>query len=125
MEKILRPLDRTCHQLWEKHHVGCVGDEILFSLLLSAVDLYDIAETLKRVKRKANRKNDFKSRLVEVPAEQAGKSDQIVPKEIIVLEDEQDEARGNNAYRKNCFLRPRFGPFYPDTSHIIHADRQK
>ena len=96
-EQILRTFDWPGHELGKKHHIGRVRREIPLGFLMSPVDLDDVAETLKRMKRETDRKNDIERGIRDLPPEQAGEAHERAGEEGKVLEDKKDEARGDDA----------------------------
>ena len=79
-EQVLRALDRACHQLGVEHDVEGVDAQMLFWLLVAAIDLYHIAEALEGVERQAD-----------------GEDDMCLMEESLVLEDEEDGESGDDA----------------------------
>src|ERR1022692_543553 len=88
VDKTLRPLNRPRHQLWEKHHIRSIYQEILLRLVPPLINLDHIAEALEGVKRQTDRQNDMEDRLRQSPPSEIRNADKVAEEKIIVLEHE-------------------------------------
>src|ERR1700683_142315 len=70
MQQVLGSLDRTRHQLRKEHYIGGIHDKIPLGLLVSAVNLHYVTQTLKGMKRKPDRQDDRDHRTRQMPAQQ-------------------------------------------------------
>jgi hypothetical protein len=92
VQQILRPLNRAGNQLREKHDVSRVNDEIGFGLLIPAVDLYDVAQTLKRMEGKSDWQNDRDHRTRKLPPNQARETHKRSREKIKILKYKEHRA---------------------------------
>src|SRR4029077_20846800 len=90
VEQVLRALDRACDQLGKKHHVQGVNAEVVFGPLVSAVDLDDITEALKSMKREPDRQDYAQGMEGVIPPRRGGNRSERGVCEIDVFVEEED-----------------------------------
>src|SRR5437660_12433954 len=92
VEQVLRPFDRARHELRKKHYIGGIGDDVCLGLLPASIDLDNVAQALKCVKRQTDRQDDVYRRSRKLPAPQSDKADEAIGEEIEILEREKYKA---------------------------------
>jgi hypothetical protein len=77
---------------------------------------------LKGVKGETNRQDDIHCLKGIVPSNQLGNGIGIVDEEIVVLENKQHHASGDDAEDEPGFFRPSFGSRYFDSCEIVNQN---
>jgi|ERR1039458_10150928 hypothetical protein len=125
VKKVLWAFDGTCDKLGIKHHIKGVDTKMMFGFLATTVNFDDIAETLKRVERQTDGQRKFEGCDGVVPVEHRGKVGEVSIKKVEILENEENEAGGQNADCKDsfAFMRRKSRFFQPDASDVVDDDR--
>jgi len=80
--------NRACYQLGKKHDVDRVSQEVLFRFLLVAINVYDVAQALKRMKTQAYGQQYFECFERIIPADKRCQVIVVNDEKIVILENE-------------------------------------
>ena len=95
-------------------------------LLTSFIDLYNITEALKSVKREAYRKDHMQYFHGIVPVEELCDSSKVGIEKIVILEYKQHKTRGKYAYyQKPSLVLLILSLFYAYPGKIIYEDKDE
>jgi hypothetical protein len=125
VQKILGALNWTRHKLRIKHYVESIDPEISLGLLVSAVHLNHITQTLKRVEREPDGKNNLQHRHWVAQIQEAGEGCEIGIEKIEILKGKQERAQRDYAQGEKKLPSFLIRALDIDPCEIINYDRSK
>ena len=103
-EKFAGTLDGTRDELGKKRNEQREIAEVFLRLEIPAIDVDDIRQRLKRIKRDSDGQENIQGNIVYLSAEQPNHARQVLQQEIDVFEKDQNAQTKDDRYRKPQLL---------------------